>query len=226
MLGIEPSDTAGNLLQNFITNLVTCQTIQCLEIVQAEHQNDLFHRAMLGVAEMAVQLLCKQTPVSKAGKLVIESPDFQLLLSSARLLDHLFRGEPMSNALDAASREALEPESVHKARSFPALDAAGIGDAFGRTCYLNEAMPVIFHILSHAESYTEAVRANIQCGGDSCGRAWIIGPAMAATHGIGGERGIPLSWLARVTDAAAIYSGIEKLVAGRPSAQGPADEPV
>jgi ADP-ribosylglycohydrolase len=73
-------------------------------------------------------------------------------------------------------------------------------------------MPVIFHILTHADSFTDAVRANIQCGGDSCGRAWIIGPAMAAIHGVGGERGIPLSWLARVTSADAILEEIEILV--------------
>lgn len=30
---------------------------------------------------------------------------------------------------------------------------------------------------------------------------WIIGPAIVALHGVGGERGIPLSWLAWVADA-------------------------
>lgn len=133
---------------------------------------------------------------------------------AARLLDQLFRAEPLSAALDAATPEAPDPENLNKARSGSLLDAVGAGDTFGRTCYLHEAMPVIFHILSHADSYTEAVRANIQCGGDSCGRAWIIGPAMAALHGVGGERGIPLSWLARVTDADTLYADIESLVNG------------
>ena len=73
-------------------------------------------------------------------------------------------------------------------------------------------MPVSFHILNTAQSYTEAIRANIHCGGDSCGRAWLIGPAMAAMHGVGGEKGIPLSWLARVTDAATVYQDIESLL--------------
>jgi ADP-ribosylglycohydrolase len=131
---------------------------------------------------------------------------------AARLLDHLFQGEPLSAALDAASQEAPDPKSLSNARSGAQLDAAGAGDTFGRTCYLNEAMPVIFHILNHAESYTDAVRANIHCGGDSCGRAWIIGPAMAALYGVGGERGVPLSWLARTTDAPAILADIEALV--------------
>ena len=130
---------------------------------------------------------------------------------AARLLEGLYQGKPMSDAMDAATAEAPNPDNLNKARSGHRLEAAAAGDTFGRTCYLNEAMPVIFHILSHAESYTEAVRANIRCGGDSCGRAWIIGPAMAAMHGVGGNNGIPLSWLARVTDAARLYRDIEML---------------
>jgi hypothetical protein len=61
------------------------------------------------------------------------------------------------------------------------------------------------------DSFVEAVRANIYCGGDSCGRAWIIGPAMAAIHGVGSERGIPLSWLARITGSATHLTEIETL---------------
>ncbi|MFN2362017.1 MAG: ADP-ribosylglycohydrolase family protein, partial [Marinobacter sp.] len=133
---------------------------------------------------------------------------------AARLIDHLFRGDPLSVALDAAIPEAPDPENLNKARSGSSLDAVGAGGTFGRTCYLHEAMPVIFHILSHAGSYTEAVRANIQCGGDSCGRAWIIGPAMAVIHGVGGKHGIPLSWLTQVTKASEILTDIESLVDG------------
>lgn len=134
---------------------------------------------------------------------------------AATLLDQLFQGEPMAAALESAESEAPDQESLGNARSGASLDAIKAGDTFGRTCYLNEAMPVIFHILSHAGSFAEAARANIKCGGDSCGRAWIIGPAMAALHGVGGEHGIPLSWLARVTDAPDILTDIEKLVYSR-----------
>lgn len=137
--------------------------------------------------------------------------------SAARLLDRLFRGEPMPVALDAAMAGAPDPANLQKARSGSELDAVGAGDVFGRTCYLNEAMPVIFHILSHSNSFTEAVRANIRCGGDSCGRAWLIGPAMAAQFGVGGERGIPLSWLTRLTGAPVILAQIESLVSGQSS---------
>lgn len=131
---------------------------------------------------------------------------------AATLLDQLFQGKPVPEALEAAKAEAPDQKSLGNAQSGSSLDAVKAGDTFGRTCYLHEAMPVIFHILIHARSYTEAVRANIHCGGDSCGRAWIIGPAMAALHGVGGERGIPLSWLARLTNAADILTDIERLV--------------
>ncbi|MGM0951498.1 MAG: ADP-ribosylglycohydrolase family protein [Pseudomonadota bacterium] len=136
---------------------------------------------------------------------------------AAILLDQLFQGNSMTKALETARAEAPDQDSLSKAQSGSSLDAVKAGDSFGRTCYLHEAMPVIFHIISHADSYTEAVRANIQCGGDSCGRAWVIGPVMAAVYGVGGEHGIPLSWLTRVTDAPAILSDIEALVSCRSS---------
>ena len=114
----------------------------------------------------------------------------------------------MNSAID----EAPDQASLKRALESSELNGVAAGDTFGRTCYLQEAMPVSFHILNTARSYTEAIRANIHCGGDSCGRAWLIGPAMAAMHGVGGENGIPLSWLARVTDAATVYQDIESLV--------------
>lgn len=144
---------------------------------------------------------------------------------AARLLDHVFQGKPMAQALEAASNEAPDHESLTRARSGTSLNATAAGDTYGRTCYLHEAMPVIFHILNHARTYTEAVRANIQCGGDSCGRAWVIGPVMAAIHGVGGESGIPLSWLARVTDAQAVCADIESLVNGTWGPSEPDNEP-
>ena len=133
---------------------------------------------------------------------------------AAVLLDRLFQGESLSDAMDAAITEAPDQQSLHRAREGSELNGVVAGDNFGRTCYLPEAMPVSFHILTHAQSYTDAIRANIHCGGDSCGRAWLIGPAMAAIHGIGGKAGVPLSWLARLTDAATVYQDIESLVYG------------
>lgn len=144
---------------------------------------------------------------------------------AARLLDHLFQGGSINEALDLAAPLAPDSDRLCQARSGSRLNARSAGDTFGRTCYLHEAMPVIFHILSHAGSFSEAIRANIHCGGDSCGRAWIIGPAMAAIHGVGGEQGIPLSWLTRLTDGSHILGKLESLIYGNWPEQSPQTEP-
>lgn len=130
----------------------------------------------------------------------------------AVLLDAIYQGKPLQDALDLAQEQAPETQTLISARNMPQLDAESAGDQFGRTCYLGEAVPVIFHILAHALSFTDAIRANIYCGGDSCGRAWVIGPVMAALYGVGNEGGIPLSWLARVRDSFVILEDIEALV--------------
>jgi ADP-ribosylglycohydrolase len=114
--------------------------------------------------------------------------------------------------MNSAIAEAPDQESLQRALEASELSGVAAGDTFGRTCYLQEAMPVSFHILNTARSYAEAIRANIHCGGDSCGRAWLIGPAMAAIQGVGGKNGIPLSWLAQVTDAPTVYRDIESLL--------------
>lgn len=131
---------------------------------------------------------------------------------AARLLEKLFLDGSLPDAIDEAVPLAPDRKNLESAVSETSLDAVKAGDTFGRTCYLHEAMPVIFHIISQAGSFTEAIRANIHCGGDSCGRAWIIGPVMAAIHGVGTSQGVPLSWLARVTDAASLYADAEALV--------------
>lgn len=129
------------------------------------------------------------------------------------MLETLFQGEPLESALERAQEQAPDQQSLKDARSTSNLDPDFAGQTYGQTCYLNKAMPVIFHILTHATSFTEAIRANIFCGGDSCGRAWVIGPAMAARYGIGGEQGVPLSWLARLNNAYPIVGNIETLAA-------------
>lgn len=129
------------------------------------------------------------------------------------LLNNLFQGKPLAQALDLAQRQAPDQTSLQTARDMPQLDPEAAAEAFGRTCYLKEAIPVVFHILTHARSFTEAVRANIFCGGDSCGRAWVIGPAMAALYGVGGEQGLPLSWLARLREPYTLMEDLETLEA-------------
>jgi ADP-ribosylglycohydrolase len=66
--------------------------------------------------------------------------------------------------------------------------------------------------LKHATSYSGTVRANIYAGGDNCGRAIVLGAVAGATFGIGGEHGIPESWIEKMHDHSRINQLIEKLL--------------
>lgn len=50
----------------------------------------------------------------------------------------------------------------------------------GMHCGLDASFVVICHLLLKAESYQQAVRENILCGGDNCGRAVTLGAILAA----------------------------------------------
>ena len=85
-----------------------------------------------------------------------------------------------------------------------------IANDFGNACLLSQGIPVCLHILRHANSYTDAIRMNIMAGGDSCGRAMIIGALAGALFGIGGDNGIPLPWISKLKSNSDIMSYIEK----------------
>ncbi len=59
-----------------------------------------------------------------------------------------------------------------------------IGEVFGRACYVHHALPVIWHLLHHAESFEQVVRDNIRCGGDSCGRSMVLGAIAGLVFGL------------------------------------------
>ena len=85
-----------------------------------------------------------------------------------------------------------------------------IANDFGNACLLSQGIPVCLHILRKANSYTDAIRMNILAGGDSCGRAMVIGPLAGALFGVGGENGIPLPWISKLKCNSDIMAYIEK----------------
>lgn len=83
---------------------------------------------------------------------------------------------------------------------------------FGMACDLNYGVPSVLHNILSAPSYTEAVRRNIYAGGDTCGRAILLGGLMGALHGVGGEKGIPQAWIDRLTHRQDLLEGVEALL--------------
>lgn len=73
-------------------------------------------------------------------------------------------------------------------------DSLAVARRFGVACHVLEGVPVMAHIVQHATSYRHVIEENIRIGGDSCGRAIMLGAIMAAQSA---QPGIPLEWLAR-----------------------------
>lgn len=54
------------------------------------------------------------------------------------------------------------------------------------------------HLLLNATSYEASIRENILCGGDSCGRAILLGAVLAACYQ-GTDEDIPRDWELKVS---------------------------
>ena len=134
-------------------------------------------------------------------------------LITARLIRSTVDGEDLSMSLATEAEKAgevLQPllcEALDR-RDEATVDVAG---HFGRACHVHQGMPVVFHILGKAGSYEEGIRANVLAGGDSCGRAMALGSILGARFGFGGERGVPIPWLARLSDGSRLFDQAYKL---------------
>jgi ADP-ribosylglycohydrolase len=134
------------------------------------------------------------------------------------LLQSVIRGK----STDEAIREALasvDPETrkrleiaVNTDRSISPVQAI---KKLGQTCYVSEAIPAVFYLLTHAKSFSEAVIWNIQAGGDSCGRGIILGAVLGAGLGVSGPAGIPLRWLLHLNQGAAALDLLDRAMSGR-----------
>lgn len=119
---------------------------------------------------------------------------------AASALQGILNGKSMIQALTdavAIAGDVLKP-LLAQALATDKLDSVSAATCFGSACHLPEGLPLIFHIAKHAPDYPTAIKANIRAGGDSCGRAIILG-ALVAAHQAKQKNlasSIPLSWLA------------------------------
>ncbi len=118
----------------------------------------------------------------------------------ARMMKAAMDGQDPQGCVDAGRavatpqiQELLEDAQARKDQS--TLD---VTKHFGLACDLAYGVPSVVHNILTAPSFVEAVRRNIYAGGDSCGRAMLLGALGGAVFGIGGERGIPRDWIKRL----------------------------
>lgn len=120
---------------------------------------------------------------------------------AAAVLAAVLDGKPVEQALAQSLPHAKEELGVllEDALAMDTLDSVRAAQRFGSACHVLEGLPVIVHILRHATNYQQAVEANIRAGGDSCGRAIMLGAIAAAGAELHGDATstIPLLWLAK-----------------------------
>jgi ADP-ribosylglycohydrolase len=120
---------------------------------------------------------------------------------AATALQGILSGKLMTQALTdalAVAGNVLKP-TLEQALSMEMLDSLSAAKSFGSACHVMEGLPLVFHIARHTPDYTTAIKANIRAGGDSCGRAIMLG-ALVAAHQAKQQNlvsSIPLSWFAR-----------------------------
>ena len=128
-----------------------------------------------------------------------------------RLLEDVIGAAAMGDALARAAQNA--PDGIRTvleaALDTSENDSVAYGEITQRACHLPMGMPLAFHIMARSSSFAEAVERNIRAGGDSAGRAIVIGSVMAALTGQGG---IPLDWVLKLRCAQSLWSDCRDLV--------------
>ena len=132
------------------------------------------------------------------------------------LTTRIMGGEALDAALLAVANAA---DDIAKAELLNALNTteddtvvfAGLNGPMGRACYLSAAGPVMFHILARCTSYQEAIERNILAGGDTAGRAIMLGAILGRIHGVATSTGVPLSWILQLKEGAEIWQECETL---------------
>lgn len=111
----------------------------------------------------------------------------------AQTLDALLKGTPLKTALTASDEPALQA-----ALSTSETDSVAYGETTKRACHLPMGMPLSWHILNTTTSFEDAIEQNIKAGGDSCGRAMVIGALAGAAYDLSA---IPLNWTLKLDRA-------------------------
>lgn len=92
-------------------------------------------------------------------------------------LELLIGGTPITQALEQSAQSGTGTihDLLNEAIGQPDYQPLEMAQRFSLACHVPQGMPVAWHLLYHADSFEMAVRDNIRCGGDSCGRSMIIG---------------------------------------------------
>ncbi|MEH6739482.1 MAG: ADP-ribosylglycohydrolase family protein [Sulfitobacter sp.] len=130
--------------------------------------------------------------------------DYSGIIATA--LAAIIDGTDLKDALDAAAKsDPLLQDALNSN-----VGSVAYGEVTKRACHLDQGVPLSWHILANTTSYQEAVEANIRTGGDSAGRAMIVGALAGAAYGMAE---IPDAWLEAMDNSDALVAQAKQLAA-------------
>ncbi|MFT5895381.1 MAG: hypothetical protein ACI8VW_002255 [bacterium] len=112
-------------------------------------------------------------------------------------LNALAEGKTLPDALEKSVQTADSElaDKLSEALNWSGYQPLEVSEHFGMACKIHQGLPVVWHLLKHATEFEGAVRDNTLCGGDSCGRAMILGTIAGYVFGV------PTSMTANLTDS-------------------------
>jgi ADP-ribosylglycohydrolase len=138
---------------------------------------------------------------------------------NAVLLSELLQRRDVHTALRRAEEQtlAVEPQRGQEIRrkTREALEETlnEVTEAtltFGQACPLPKSFPSSIHaLLKHPDDFESAILAVLRAGGDSAGRASMVGAWLGAHLGVAA---IPKTWRTRLTHADRISAAVEKIL--------------
>jgi ADP-ribosylglycohydrolase len=121
-------------------------------------------------------------------------------LFGARALEQVILGESITGALRIAAdaSDKIVKSKIHASLNFEYEKPAQLGQEFGMDCIVHKAFPVSSAILNKTSNYVAGIRENILVAGDNAGRSLFVGSMLGAAYGLDPDKGIPLSWSAKL----------------------------
>lgn len=154
-----------------------------------------------------VSALCASYPADELSDAVIENAirvtnNNDLAVSCglyfSKVLQAVLNGDSITDSFATTEAPDEIKEKMFEAISMKAVEIDSAAGVLGQSCDLKDTMPLSAYILSHSANFKQAAEMNVLAGGDSCGRAMMLGAIAGANYGLGGTQGIPHAWLLRL----------------------------
>ncbi len=135
-------------------------------------------------------------PIQKAwelAQLFTDNEDYLTYYLYFDVLFELLKEHSLKNAIELALSYAPDryKEKLEKAISMEDTNAF-IKHYAGRACSIDQAIPVIMHILYHSKNFKDALESNAKIGGATADRGLLMGPILSQVYEI------PEAWIKKV----------------------------